>query len=295
MPLDLTDAIAEAPLEATTVTQELLVSLLAAALVSAGLTPTLVWILRTWAAEKLRASIRHEYAERLEELKATMRAESEATLERLRADNSLQRLVHDAAAKLHGTAHSAAYERRLKAIECIWRGVLKLKQTAPSVFTVMDILAPSEYDLLLTRSDYVRLLESLSWDQTSLQLSSVSEEVEEARPFAGEYLYSCFYVYRAMTGRIAYLLTKGRDKGHISPWYEDSALRQVLRVVLTRDELTDFDSQEGMKIMRAWALIEGKILLEFEKIVSGKASAEEAYADGRRILEAARAAEHRSG
>ena len=82
---------------------------------SAALSLALVWLLRTWIGERVRGSIRAEYAEKLESHKAILKAQGDVELEKLRSTlavaavernaltNGLTQRRFDAIAVIHGS------------------------------------------------------------------------------------------------------------------------------------------------------------------------------------------------
>jgi len=55
-------------------------------LLSGGLSAAVVFLLRNWISERMRASIQHEYDQKLETLKAQLKADSETTIEKVKAE-----------------------------------------------------------------------------------------------------------------------------------------------------------------------------------------------------------------
>jgi membrane protein implicated in regulation of membrane protease activity len=66
-----------ATLKAKALSMRDLIDVLSSAAVSAALSAILIWLSREWISTRLKASIEHEYAEKLETIKAQLHAEHE--------------------------------------------------------------------------------------------------------------------------------------------------------------------------------------------------------------------------
>jgi hypothetical protein len=88
---------------------EFILQLLASAAVSAGLTTALIWLTKTWISERLKASIKSEYDQRLETHKAELKAQSDVELEKLRSQLTI-------AASEHEIRFSRLHEERAQVI-----------------------------------------------------------------------------------------------------------------------------------------------------------------------------------
>lgn len=66
--------------------KDLAISIISSAAVSGLLSAGLIWLSKTWIAERMKNAIKHEYDEKLETHKALLKAQSDVSLERLRCD-----------------------------------------------------------------------------------------------------------------------------------------------------------------------------------------------------------------
>jgi hypothetical protein len=121
--------------------------------------------------------------------------------------------------------------------------------------------------------------------QTLIAAAS-EEEVERARAFGGEYLYSHFYAYRAFTGRISLHFARNFAKGHIPAWHDDEGVRQLLATVLSVEELEHIDQFPIMRFTTIQQMIEHKMLTHIAQILSGEASATFGLQQAQKIAEA---------
>jgi hypothetical protein len=237
----------------------LILSVVVSVAASSAVTAGLVFVLKTYIGEKIKKSIEHEYATKME---------------RLRADNAQQQSVQAVATALLAGSRQASHDRRLTAIETLWSAILRLKEMIPAVVGHADILLETEYGELLTNERFAADFTELPDEQqVHRQLESV-KEVESVRLYLGERLFLYFFVYRAITFRIAYLFDRGRKAGRVLPWYRDSGIRQLLGHVLSQEEMVVFDQQKFCQLNWVQALIETKILQHADRVISGQESAE---------------------
>jgi hypothetical protein len=92
---------------------------------------------------------------------------------------------------------------------------VQLRARFSEALPLFDILNPDEYDPLLTNPNLSPALEELTEERLIKDFGAHSAEVDNARLYAGEYLFALFWAYRAITGRIAFQLLQGRKKGKI--------------------------------------------------------------------------------
>ena len=118
-------------------------------------------------------------------------------------------------------------------------------------------------------------------------MHDVSAEVDIIRPFIGEYLYALFFAYRALISRISYIVMEGRDKGHISTWFADKGIGQLIATVMNNEEIEKFDDIPISKISYMRDLLEQKMLRHISKIITGESDSELSLEQARKIAEAA--------
>lgn len=246
------------------------------ALSSVLLSGAFLFLARNWLSERLRQSIQHEYAQKLEAHKASLRADHEIALERLRTDASQARAIHDMAAESYLETRRASHERRLQAIEAMWQAVRRIRTTAPSIVILQDILLPEEYPKIFTGEVLSGVLDGFSHPESFSSVLDDHEAVEANRPFMGEYASSLFFVYRAIVGRLLVLILFGKQDGKIVHWTKDSGVRQLLEAVCTADEVDSLFENPIGGVARMLDLVETKILEAASSIISG----EEASAKG---------------
>lgn len=265
---------------------DFILSIISSATVSGLLAAVLIWLSRNWLSERLKKSIEYEYAQKLTAHKAVLKAESDVALERLRANIAQSQAMQSVATSTFTAINIASHERRIKAIEAFWTSIVNIRNGTPSVLTILDIIIPDEYPTLLTNPNSRASIDELSMENIISWVHDVSAKVDIIRPFIGEYLYALFFAYRALISRISYIVMQGRDKGHISTWFTDKGIRQLIATVMNNEEIEKFDNLPISKISYMKNLVEQKMLRHISKILTGESDSELSLEQARKIAEA---------
>lgn len=265
---------------------EMIITLLSSAAVSGSTAAILIFLARTWMSERIKQSIKHEYDVLLEQYKHELKAEHEIALERLRASNAENQAIQAVAMASFAEGHKAAHERRLAAIEMVWKEIVRLRKATPAATTLVDILVPQERQQFVTNPRLRELVDSFSIEQ--MEKLFLSDTAENARPFVGEFIYALFFAYRALSGRVAFFIKNGVEKGKVDNWFEDPGIRRLISAALTPEEIKQFDETKVRMFMWLRNLIEQKILGQANRIISGEEAGHLGLEQAQRIVDAAR-------
>ena len=114
-----------------------------------------------------------------------------------------------------------------------------------------------------------------------------SGSIERVRPYVGEYMWAIFYSYRASMLRLLYLLHLGLENADKMEWHKDSGIRGLMAVVLTPEELKEFDRIQLAKVSWLQKRLESKILSASRKVISGEEFGAESLEQAKIIQERA--------
>ncbi len=182
-------------------------------------------------------------------------------------------------------------ERQLQAIETIWRSILTVTKTTPWLVAMTDLTLEEGYAGIikhLASQDPNNSLGPENLKNYIEETNKLSETAEEVRLFAGEYLYSLFYTYRAIVGRIALSLVPELQKDEkIKAWYKNPDIRQVLERVFNGSELAEFDAFSVNHYSWLRLKIESKFLEAAREIISGKEAADQGFEQAEALIAAA--------
>ena len=230
----------------------------------------LVFVVKTEISERRRQSRDANYSLRLEEHRDAL-ARITGQLSAVQATAN--------AALLEGQRASA--ERRANAVDALWREVLRIRNESPAAVGMLDILLPSEYQNFVTNDRFRSLVPELEETVATL----VDHEIEHVRPFLGERVFTLFFIYRAVHGRICFLLDRGVKAGKVTPWFDDAGVHQLLLTILTESEIQALTELTLGRVRWMSSLIEGKILEQLWGVIVGEVSSSEGLEQARRVQE----------
>src|SRR5258707_6763626 len=117
-----------------------MITFLSSGAISAAVSAALVFLFRNWISERLKASIQHEYQQKLETHKAQLKSQSEIELARLKAQLEI-------AAAERSVQYSRVFERTAEIIAETYGKLLALKDAADEYTQPMEPTDPSRQQL----------------------------------------------------------------------------------------------------------------------------------------------------
>jgi len=120
----------------------------------------------------------------------------------------------------------------------------------------------------------------------------VDNALEMQRPFLGERLWTLFFLYRAFSGRLAFRVVDGKQKGALPVWDADAGITDLLKTTLSSAEIETARSPKFGGPQYAINLFEQKIIGEADRWISGKSAAELSIEEGQHLAEALRLAQN---
>jgi len=260
--------------------QDFIISIISSATVSTLFASGLIWLTKSWISTRLKNSIQHEYEQKLESYKATLKAEHEIALAELKADLEKGTALHIASHTSFSQGQKAAMERKLIAVDKLWESILSLRNSSPAILTFVDLLTPIEFKSITSNKEFNELLSELSPEK----IIELMKNIEEIRPYVGEYTWSLFFVYQTITLRIVFLLYMSRVNAENVEWFNDQGIKQLMRVVLYENEISEFNKIDFGKINWLRQTLEQKIINSVNKVISGEEFGEEALKQANKIL-----------
>lgn len=267
--------------------QDIVLSVVPSAVISSALLVIIGWLFRESISAWLKASIQHEYDQKLETHKASLKSQNEASFLELKNALDQRFTLYQAAQTSFAEGQKAAIERKLDSIEKLWNEILRLKNECPPMLAFIDLLSVKEYKDARNHEGFGELATGCSPEKIAEYVGNRDYPVEKVRPYVGEYLWSMFFAYRRIMGRICSLLYWSLEDADKAEWHNDNFIQQILEAVLSKNELTEFESINLCKISWLQQRLESKILAASQKIISGEKLSEESFAQARSILERA--------
>ena len=165
-----------------------------------------------------------------------------------------------------------------------WSTRCDFKLTHYPIIGFIDVMTVDEYKSAKDHKTFQALTDELSLEKI---ISLVNEKIERVRPYVGEYLWAVFFSYQAIMLRILYLMHLGREDAEKIEWHKDSGTRQLMKAVLTADEITEFDKMKFSKVSWLQRRLEVKVLTAIQKIISGEKFGAESLEQAKNIQQRA--------
>lgn len=222
------------------------------------------------------------------------RRDEQRQLETLKHALSESQTLFEAAIASHASGQDLFQARRLAAVDGLWQAALLIRDQLSMPVLFFTLLLPSEYDEALAAGGPCHdIIESIAPDKTQAVLEA-AKAVERERPHVGDTLWLIFFIYRAVHGRLNFLIDRGRQKGHIDDWRDDSGLRQLFSAVLDEPTIADLyrAGNDLLAIRRGIDVLESMLLREIALIASGRQSSIESFENARQMRDAVRALDH---
>jgi hypothetical protein len=183
---------------------------------------------------------------------------------------------------LYGSNHHQAQDRRILAIEVLWKNLIEYKNIVPDVTHLLfNYLTEKEIeDFWIRETDnslhhaHKKQLMSLDFDARISNSFDFIKLIELERPFIGERIWFHFDIYKIFLGRITYLMQVGTQDKKFEHWQKDKHLKQLLSDTLSSKEVDYIYSLEVNSLKSTSILLEGKLIQEIDKTLSGEAFSE---------------------
>jgi hypothetical protein len=245
-----------------------------------ALSAAVVLVFKGWILEKLKAAVSFEYQEKLEALKL----EHQQLLERFREERAEREGIRSLALSSLAATQSGVLERRLQAIEVLWRSVQELRHASPSLIFVIDSIGYDARQFGRALRDWLRATNTVELLRPT---QSISQRVFDLRPFIGERLYALFFGLQVAYGRATTATILSYQQGNFRKWFEDADMRTLLGAALTEDELRTFFGLQSENLDWLWRRLEEKIIQEISVIISGQNTAADNLGFARQLIAAA--------
>jgi hypothetical protein len=257
--------------------QTLALTILSSAGASIALSGAIVWLARTWIGERLQASIKHEYDQRLAALNAELRSRGDAHLATLKAEIDRQSEKLRITSLSFTEVQKAAIARKLDAIDVLWAGILSAREAIPPIMNFIDILTVDEYVDAKNHPTFRSLTGELDQAKVMKIAMDAQGTLERVRPYVGEYIWALFATYQAVMMRTIFLIHLSKEDSAKLNWHQDSGVRQLISSAFGSKGLDEFDQVRIGKIGWLGVQFESLVLAAMEKLIAGKEFGEAAF------------------
>lgn len=242
-----------------------------------GLLAILAWLSRNLILTRLKASVQHEFDEKLETLRTDLRKSEESFKADLRAKETQIEVLRSGALSGLVSRQVALDKRRLEAIDKLWAGIDAL---GPLKWAA-SMMATFKFDKsvkLASQDQKVRdFFATVGASVDPKQMQEV--DVHESRPFVSELAWALFSAYQAIVGYAVaqlQLLKMGLDAPDIlNPEHVSKLIKAALPYYA--DYIDTHGATEYFYMLEP---LEAELLKELQRMMRGeesdKASVEQA-------------------
>jgi hypothetical protein len=260
-------------------------TLLSSTGLSVALSGLLVWLMRTWISERIRESVKHEYAEKMANINSDLRREVDGQLIKLTASIQRDGDRHRFSASSFSEVQKAAIGRKLDAIEGLWRGVLAIRSMIPPGMVYVDISTDAEFVRNAQEPRFQKTLGEFDTNVLANSLKSAQSNVELVRPFLGEHIWQLFEAYQATTLR-AVIISFGFQEGRTGDsilWSRDKIVRSYIGSALGAKVVDEMDALMYSKQTMIRNRFERELLSQMAPLITGEEMSADALAQTVRI------------
>lgn len=249
---------------------------LSSAAISVFLSGLLVWCLRTWISTRLKASIQHEYDQKLSLLNAELKYNYEAKVEILKSEFQRESEKLRFATSTFGEAQRAVHQRKLDALEKLWQGVLAINSGCPTVLKMLDIVTVDELPQVVKKDTFLTLMKGVELKAMQSVLEKLTGDYEVVRPYVGEVLWTQFQVYQTVVMRSSVLASQWETDPKKLDWGSDQMNQALITAAVGTKAFEEFSNKSFGRLSWLEQKITGLILKGIEQVISGRTFGEEA-------------------
>lgn len=217
-----------------------------------------------------RASIKHEYDQQLATINSELKLRVDAQLASAKAEVDRQAEKLRIASTSFSEVQKAAIARKLNSVDTLWAGLLAIRKIIPPAMSFMDILMPAEFSTARNNQNFKRMASELDLQKVTELATESRGNLEEIRPYIGEYTWALFATYHIIVGRTMFLIHLGNEDAEKLNWHDDPSIRRLLGSGLGQEGLDQFDNVPIGRVTWIREQFEVKILAAMERLITGK-------------------------
>ncbi|MCK4276924.1 MAG: hypothetical protein KAX78_10450 [Phycisphaerae bacterium] len=228
-----------------------------------------LWLLRSVILTRLRASVQHEFDQKLETIRASHHKSEEAFRADLRAKEAQIEALRSGAISGLTNRQAAMDRRRIEAVDQLWSSIISLRP-AKAVSELMASLKFGAAAKVAAQSPNAREMFAAvggQFDIQSIQKMKLTD-AEKARPFVSEIAWALFSAYQTIL-RVALtkleLLKRGVDVPDI---IDEEPIRRLVTVALPHkaEYVAKFDTGAYHYLLDE---LESRLLEEVRRMLQG--------------------------
>jgi hypothetical protein len=255
---------------------------IASAGVSAVLLVALGWLLRNWIGERLKASIKHEYDDRLEKLKAELKSQGDGQLASFKSEMDRQAEKLRIASASFAEMQKATITKKIEAVDDLWQTIISGRKSLPDILQLLDrINIPSLDEKAL--ANVTKVADAFDSDKAVSLVNDLFGEVQRHRPFLGEPIWTMFSIYQSVLCRVLYLVALDPENPNRLTWYMDEEAQRLIKLGFGDALLAEMLMLKVGRLNWLRERFERSILEVVNKLLTGQEFGAEALAHASRI------------
>lgn len=182
-------------------------------------------------------------------------------------------------------SHQKFTESRLLAIDTFWKTILRIPKIATPAYLYFQILTDDEIENKKFPEKIRTVLDQIKMDDYLVEMTTLSEKLNEFRPYIGEKLFFFFFAFRTAIWRSMYSLLSYKSQNKIVLWHKDKELTRPMLDKLYSDEvLNRIISNKVSTLDLLKSRMEEDILKEIHLVLTGKSSITEGIENYSKIM-----------
>lgn len=224
-------------------------------------------LMRDWIIVKITKRVEYDNSLKIEEYKTSLLLEYSKSMEVMRHDFSREMSKREV---LHKSVFecSAIYQKEKMSHSLkLWNLMIRIRTSLPYCVQFLDVITLDEYETFFENAQRKM---NLSIGDDFFDNNFRDSSFEEARLFVGSYIWTLFFVYRAVHFRAVYLFKSGYEKRLLQPWFGNPYSINLLKIVLNDVEYLEFDELKFGKLGWFERVVEDKMIRAVEDVATGK-------------------------
>lgn len=240
-----------------------------------GLSGALIsYLTKIYLSEKIKASIKAEYDDKLETLKSELTKNETAISSALNSQTQGLQI---------------GQKETIDSLKIYWEEYLKVRYLLLPIAQLDFYLWETELNKIFTdewqgNDSVPNELKNINYS-VQKDITNSSDIVERLRPFINTNLWIVFSFHKIFTSRILFLSRRSVIKKKFEHWKSDTSLLRLAKENLSDTEFNYIQKQSSGTIKAIQEFIEQKMLLEITNILTGNNAAENTYNQALRLIE----------
>ena len=248
-----------------------------------------IWLFREWISARLKASIQHEYDQKIETHKNQLKDDSKKSFLELKNELDQKFDIYEAGQKSFEEGQRLTMKRKIHYIDTIWEYVSKIR----SIYNLSLILSKDLRFCEFGKSDPpikedVRKIFANEFLEKTKCFFEDDEKIGIMQLYLGGSIWLKFFHYSLLC-KMIFLQQKiniiNNDDAFNSDWHREDGIRTCINLVLSKDEISEFDARKFGKLLWILNKFESKILDESRIIISGEKFSIESIKNATSVLQ----------